>query len=185
VPAGTETPIIGEARRLFQSRRRAASRHCREGYTMRIALAADHHGYLLRRHILERLAEQGHEVVDRGTDSPEPTDYPDAARDVAGDVIAGRAERGIVICGSGAGVSIAANKFPGIRAAAVSDTFTAHQCVEHDDVNVLCLGAETVGRWLALDIVDAFVGARFTGEQRHRRRVGKIEQFERRLRGED
>jgi len=146
---------------------------------MRIAIGADHHGYLLRREIIELLASQGHQAMDVGTDGPEPTDYPDAARDVARAIIAGDAERGIVICGSGAGVSIAANKFPGVKAAAVSDTFTAHQCVEHDAVNVLCLGAETVGRWLALDIVRAFVGAQFTGEERHRRRVGKIEAFER------
>jgi len=148
---------------------------------MRIAVGADHEGYLLRRAVIDLVRQEGHEVLDLGTDSPDPVDYPDFASEVAGAVMDGRAERGILICGSGAGVSVAANKFPGIRAAAVGDAFTAHQCVEHDDVNVLCLGAQVVGTWLALDIVRAWARARFSGAERHCRRLNKIAEFERRL----
>ncbi len=146
---------------------------------MKIAVGADHEGYALRREVIAALKEAGHEVFDMGTDSADPVDYPDYARAVAEAIIEGRAERGILICGSGAGVSVAANKFRGIRAANVFDVFTAHQCVEHDDVNVLCLGAQVVGRWLALDLVRAWAGVKFSGAERHRRRLGKIEQIER------
>jgi ribose 5-phosphate isomerase B len=145
---------------------------------MRIAVAADHAGYLLRREVIEALREDGHDVLDLGTDGPEQTDYPDAARDVAQALLRGDAERGVLICGSGAGVSVAANKFKGIRAAACHDAYTAHQCVEHDDVNVLCMGSRVVGVALALDLVRAWVNARFTGEERHRRRLRKIEKIE-------
>ncbi|MGD2175265.1 MAG: RpiB/LacA/LacB family sugar-phosphate isomerase, partial [Candidatus Brocadiaceae bacterium] len=116
---------------------------------MRIAVGADHAGYLLRRAIIKALKEDGHEVLDMGTDSPESVDYPDYARAVAESIQEGRAERGVCICGSGAGVAMTAAKFKGIRAATVHDCFTAHQAVEHDDLNVLCLGSLVVGEWLA------------------------------------
>ena len=146
---------------------------------MKIAVGADHAGYLLRREVIEALRLEGHEVLDLGVDCPDPVDYPDSARAVAEAVVSGAAERGIIICGSGAGVSVAANKFRGIRAAAAHDVYTAHQSVEHDDVNVLCLGARVVGNRLALDVVRAWASARFTDEERHRRRVGKVMQIER------
>lgn len=146
---------------------------------MRIAVGADHRGYLLRRKVSEALKENGHEVLDMGQDDAESSDYPDYARYVCEAVREGRAERGVLICGSGAGVSIAANKFPGIRAAMAHDCFTAHQGVEHDDVNVVCIGAAVVGEWLALDIVRTFLNAEFQGLERQKRRVDKIEQIER------
>src|SRR5687767_9220495 len=148
---------------------------------MRIALAADHAGYLLKNELKPRLAELGHQVLDFGTDSPAPVDYPDSAAAVAGAIRAGEADRGIIVCGSGAGVSIAANKFPGIRAAVCHDTYTAHQAVEHDDLNVLCLGARIVGSAVACELIDAFVGARFSGEDRHQRRLDKVLAIERRF----
>jgi ribose 5-phosphate isomerase B len=148
---------------------------------MRIVLSADHAGYLLKNELAARLAQQGHEVLDLGTHSAAPVDYPDSAQAVASALADGQAERGIIVCGSGAGVSIAANKFPGIRAAVCHDTYTAHQAVEHDDMNVLCLGARVVGGALALDLVTAFLGARFSGDERHQRRLDKILGFERRF----
>ena len=141
---------------------------------MRIALAADHAGYLLKNELKPTLAELGHEVLDFGTDSPAPVDYPDSAEAVAGAIRAGRAERGVIVCGSGAGVSIAANKFPGIRAAVCHDTYTARQAVEHDDMNVLCLGARVIGGALAADLVKAFLGARYAREERFQRRLDKV-----------
>jgi len=148
---------------------------------MRIVLSADHAGYLLKNELAARLAQQGHEVLDLGTHSAAPVDYPDSAQAVAAALADGQAERGIIVCGSGAGVSIAANKFPGIRAAVCHDTYTAHQAVEHDDMNVLCLGARVIGGALALDLVTAFLGARFSGEERHQRRLDKILGFEQRF----
>ncbi len=141
---------------------------------MRLAFAADHAGYELKQELLAKLTHQGHEVLDCGTHSTAPSDYPDAAEAVAGALRDGMAERGVIVCGSGAGVSIAANKFPGLRAALCHDTYTAHQAVEHDDMNVLCLGARIIGGALALEIVTAFVGARFSGEPRHQRRLDKV-----------
>jgi ribose 5-phosphate isomerase B len=146
---------------------------------MRLALASDHAGYDLKQEILALLQGWGHDVEDLGAHSKEPMDYPDAAEAVAGALRGGRAERGIVVCGSGAGVSIAANKFPGIRAAVCHDTYTAHQAVEHDDLNVLCLGARVVGGALAAEVAAAFLGARFSGEGRHRRRLDKVLAIER------
>jgi ribose 5-phosphate isomerase B len=144
-----------------------------------IACGFDHAGFPLKAAILEALESAGHETLDLGTDSIEPIDYPDKAVAVARAVVAGDAERGVIVCGSGAGVSVAATKVPGIRAATVHDTYTAHQGVEHDDLNVLCLGARVVGPALASEIVTAFAGARFSGEERHRRRLGKIDAIER------
>ena len=141
---------------------------------MRIALAADHAGYLLKNELKPTLVELGHEVLDFGTDSPAPVDYPDSAEAVADAIRAGRAERGVIVCGSGAGVSIAANKFPGIRAAVCHDTYTARQAVEHDDMNVLCLGARVIGGALAADLVKAFLGARYAREERFQRRLDKV-----------
>jgi ribose 5-phosphate isomerase B len=150
---------------------------------MRIALAADHAGYLLKDELKARLSALGHDVLDLGTGSPAPVDYPDSAEAVATAIRAGQAERGIIVCGSGAGVSIAANKFPGIRAAVCHDTYTAHQAVEHDDMNVLCLGARVIGGALALDLANAFLGARYAGEERFQRRLDKVMRIEERFTG--
>jgi ribose 5-phosphate isomerase B len=146
---------------------------------MRIACGFDHAGSPLREVVFDVLAEAGHEALDLGTDSTEPIDYPDKALAVARAVAGGDADRGVIICGSGAGVSVAATKAPGIRAATTHDTYTAHQGVEHDDLNVICLGARVVGPALAAEIVRAFVGASFTGEERHRRRLRKVAAIER------
>ena len=145
---------------------------------MRLALSADHAGYHLKQELAAKLTQQGHEILDLGTQSLAPVDYPDSAEAVARSLRDGQAERGIIVCGSGAGVSIAASKFPGIRAAVCHDTYTAHQAVEHDDMNVLCLGARVVGPSLALELVTAFLAARFSGEDRHLRRLHKIADIE-------
>ena len=144
---------------------------------MKIACAFDHAGFPLKELVLEIVSE-GHEPIDLGTNSTDPVDYPDTARAAAEAVRGGRAERAIIVCGSGAGVAIAACKFPGVRAACAHDTYTAHQCVEHDDVNVLCLGARVIGPALAADVIRAFLGAAFTNEERHVRRLGKIQAIE-------
>jgi ribose 5-phosphate isomerase B len=141
---------------------------------MKIALSADHAGYQLKQELVARLAQQGHDVVDLGTHSSAPVDYPDSAEAVARMLREGQAERGIIVCGSGAGVSIAASKFPGIRAAVCHDTYSARQAVEHDDMNVLCLGSRVIGPALAVELVNAFLGATFSGEDRHLRRLHKI-----------
>jgi RpiB/LacA/LacB family sugar-phosphate isomerase len=148
---------------------------------MRLALSSDHAGYEMKRDLAAILGQKGHAVLDLGTYSLAPTDYPDAAESVANALRNGDAERGIIVCGSGAGVSIAANKFPGIRAAVCHDTYTAHQAVEHDDMNVLCLGSRVIGAALAQEITAAFLGATFSGESRHLRRLEKINAFERRF----
>jgi RpiB/LacA/LacB family sugar-phosphate isomerase len=150
---------------------------------MKIALAADHAGFEMKRDLAGKLAKEGHEVTDLGTHSTAAVDYPDYAEAVAEMLRQGQAERGIIVCGSGAGVSIAASKFPGIRAAVVHDVYTAHQAVEHDDMNVLCLGARVVGQALAREIVDAFLNARFSGDERHLRRLARIHDFETRASG--
>ena len=150
---------------------------------MRIALAADHAGFLLKNELTPKLAAMGHTVTDLGTDSPAPVDYPDTAEAVATAIRSGQADRGIIVCGSGAGVSIAANKFPGVRAAVCHDTYTAHQAVEHDDMNVLCLGARVIGGALAADLVSAFLGATYAGEERFQRRLDKVLAIERRFTG--
>jgi ribose 5-phosphate isomerase B len=150
---------------------------------MRIALAADHAGYEMKRDLAAALAQAGHEILDLGTHSSAAVDYPDYAEAVAGVLRDGQVDRGIIVCGSGAGVSIAANKFPGIRAAVCHDCYTAHQAVEHDDMNVLCLGSRVVGSNLAHEIAGAFLAAKFTGEERHLRRLAKIHDFEARFSG--
>jgi ribose 5-phosphate isomerase B len=146
---------------------------------MRIAVAADHAGHPLNERVIEELRGAGHELIDFGThDGSVPDDYPDYAKLLGEAVQTGDAEIGILVCGSGVGAAVAANKLRGIRAALCGDTYSAHQSREHDDCNVLCLGARVVGVELALDIVRSFVAARFTGEERHRRRVEKIKSME-------
>ena len=147
---------------------------------MRIAVGADHAGVPLNERVIDELRAGGHEVEDFGThDASLPDDYPDYALLVGQAVQQARAEIGILICGSGAGVSVAANKLKGVRAVMCCDTYTAHQSREHDDCNVLCLGARVVGPELAMELVRAFVGARFTNEERHRRRLQKVANIER------
>jgi ribose 5-phosphate isomerase B len=146
---------------------------------MRIAVAADHAGFPLNERVIEELQGAGHEIVDFGThDGSVPDDYPDYALQVGTAVQTGDADIGILICGSGVGAAVAANKLRGVRAALCGDTYSGHQCREHDDCNVLCLGARVTGVELALEIVRAFVNAEFTGEDRHRRRLAKIQAME-------
>jgi ribose 5-phosphate isomerase B len=149
-------------------------------YKMRIAVAADHAGYPLNERVIAELSRAGHELIDFGTHHGSvPDDYPDYALAVGEAVQSGAAEIAILICGSGVGAAVAANKLTGIRAALCGDTYSGRQSREHDDCNVLCLGARVVGVELALEIVRAFVGARFSGEERHRRRLEKIKEMER------
>jgi ribose 5-phosphate isomerase B len=149
---------------------------------MRVAVAFDHRGVKLRGRLLEVLNELGHEAVDLGTESDrERIDYPDKAREIGNAIATGSAERGVLVCGSGVGASIAASKLPGIRAAVCHDVYSAHQGVEHDDMNVLCLGSEVVGAELAADLVRAFLNAQFDGGERYVRRLEKIEQMEREI----
>jgi RpiB/LacA/LacB family sugar-phosphate isomerase len=145
---------------------------------MRIAAGSDHAGYELKEHLAAWLAESGHAVYDLGTHSADPVDYPDYAAAVAQAVLDGRADRGIIVCGSGAGAAIAANKLKGIRAGVAHDPYTAHQMVEHDDVNVLCLGSRVVGQALAEDLVKLFIDAKFSRDDRHVRRLDKIRALE-------
>ncbi|MEQ1760007.1 MAG: ribose 5-phosphate isomerase B [Vicinamibacterales bacterium] len=149
---------------------------------MRLALSADHAGFQMKDDLVRHLTQAGHQVLDLGTNSAEAVDYPDSAEAVAKAIRDGRAERGIIVCGSGAGVSVAANKVPGIRAAVCHDCYTAHQAVEHDDLNVLCLGARVIGIALALELVGTFLAARFSGEPRHATRLGKVLAIEERYR---
>jgi ribose 5-phosphate isomerase B len=146
---------------------------------VRVAIGADHAGYPLKQELIEHLAGSDHVVIDLGTDSTDPVDYPDIAAAVARAVVGGDADRGIVVCGSGAGASIAANKVTGARSAVVHDHYTAHQAVEHDDMNVLALGARVIGPTTATEIVDTFLDARFTGEERHARRLRKVVELDR------
>lgn len=141
---------------------------------MRVALGSDHAGFALKAHLAEMLAGKGMTVFDLGTHDEHPVDYPDFAAAVSRAVVDGRADRGIVVCGSGAGACVAANKIRGIRAATAHDTYTAHQAVEHDDVNVLCLGSRVVGQALAEELAMAFLTAKFTREERHLRRLAKV-----------
>ena len=146
---------------------------------MRIALSADHAGYELKRIIAESVRELGHEVLDLGTDNATtPVDYPDFAESVGLAVLEHRAERGLVICGSGVGASVAVNKLPGIRGGLCHDTYSAHQGVEHDDMNVLVLGSRIIGVELARELVRAYLGAQFSKEERHERRLAKVRAIE-------
>ena len=146
---------------------------------MRLVVGGDHAGFPLKGTVVQALRAWGHEVTDVGTHSPEPVDFPDIARDLCGRIQRGEAERGIMVCGTGVGAAIAANKLGGIRAAVCHDVYSAHQCVEHDDVNVLCLGAQIVGDRLALDLLRTYLGAEFSTSEEFRRRVRKLADLER------
>jgi ribose 5-phosphate isomerase B len=145
---------------------------------MKIVLGCDHAGFLLKPAILETIRKAGHTVLDVGTDSTVPVDYPDIVRKVGAAILEKKADRGILICGSGVGACIAANKIRGIYAAICHDVYSAHQGVEHDDMNVLCLGSRIIGPELARELVLAFLAARFSKEERHRRRVKKTRAIE-------
>ena len=145
---------------------------------MKVALGSDHAGFVLKNELEKHLRDAGHEVIDVGTYSDDPVDYPDFAQAVGESVLDGVVARGVVICGSGVGASVAANKLPGIRSAICHDVYSAHQGVEHDDMNVLCLGARIIGAAVAIELVDAFLGAEFTGEERHVRRLNKVKAIE-------
>ena len=146
-------------------------------HRMKVAVASDHAGFPLKARVLDEVRKLGHEPLDLGTNSTDPVDYPDYARAVA-DALSDGVERAVLICGSGAGACVAANKFPGIRAATCHDAFSAHQGVEDDGVNVLCLGARVIGEELAAELVRTYLNAHFSNLERHRRRVAKIEMFE-------
>lgn len=146
---------------------------------MKIAVGCDHAGFPLKDLVIEAIRCAGHEVLDLGTDSDAPVDYPDFAARVGRAIQRGQADRGVLLCGSGVGAAVAANKLRGVRAGLCHDTYTAHQSVEHDDVNVLTLGARVIGPELAREVVQAFLGARFSGEERHVRRLAKILELER------
>lgn len=147
---------------------------------MRLVVGGDHAGFVLKGPVVEALRNWGHEVTDVGTHSAEPVDFPDIARELCARIQHGEAERGIMVCGTGVGASIAANKMPGIRAAVAHDVYSAHQCVEHDDVNVLCLGAQIVGEPLAFDLLRAYLNAEFSTAEEFRRRVSKLGELDHR-----
>jgi RpiB/LacA/LacB family sugar-phosphate isomerase len=149
---------------------------------MKVAIASDHAGFLMKQDVAEYLRKNGYEIIDLGTNSQEPVDYPDFSEAAGRALLEGKAERGIVICGSGVGASVAANKIPGIRAGLCHDHYSAHQGVEHDDMNVLVLGSRVIGLEMAHDLVLAFLNAKFTGEDRHQRRLAKIKSIENRWR---
>ena len=145
---------------------------------MIIALATDHGGFPLKKTVADAIESCGLTVLDLGTHDEKPVDYPDYAIAVAESLLNGRAQRGILLCGSGVGACVAANKMNGIRACLCHDTYSAHQGVEHDDMNILCLGARVIGPALAAELVRTFLGARFSEETRHKRRLGKIAALE-------
>jgi len=146
---------------------------------MRIAIGSDHAGYTMKEDLAGKLRELGHDVLDVGAYKADPDDdYPDFAEAVGKAIVEGKAERGVLICGSGVGVSVAANKMPGIRAAVCHDTYSAHQGVEHDNMNVLVLGSRIIGIELAHDLLRSYLSARFSGEERHRRRLAKVDAIE-------
>ncbi len=150
------------------------------GTAMKLVIGADHAGFPMKDPVVKLLRSWGHTVKDCGTFSPDPVDFPDIAAAVCEEVRSGRAQRGIMVCGTGVGASIAANKNPGIRAALCHDTFSAHQCVEHDDVNVLCIGAWIIGIKVAEEILTAFLNARFSTDEDFRRRVRKLNEMDKR-----
>ncbi len=145
---------------------------------MRIAVACDHAGFLLKENVIDAVIAAGHEPLDLGTFSTASVDYPDYAEKLGRAILAGQAERGVLICGSGVGASVAANKLDGIYAGLCHDVYSAHQGVEHDAMNVLCLGARVLGPAMVPELVNAFLHAEFSNEERHRRRVGKIYHME-------
>jgi ribose 5-phosphate isomerase B len=145
---------------------------------MKVTIGSDHAGYHLKSELARELTCAGHEVTDLGTHGTEAVDYPDYAQAVGEAVAAGEADRGVLVCGSAVGVGVAANKIPGIRAGVCHDTYSAHQAVEHDDINVLCLGERVIGPALACEVLHSFMRARFTGEERHVRRLEKVTAIE-------
>jgi len=146
---------------------------------MRVAVGMDHGGYPLKEFILEELRKEGHDVVDVGAFNLDPTDdYPDFSRAVGEAILSGVAERGVLVCGSGVGAAVAANKMKGIRASVCHDHYSAHQGVEHDNMNVLCLGARIIGSEMAADLIRSFLAAQFSGEARHERRLKKVAEME-------
>ena len=145
---------------------------------MKVAIAADHAGFPLKEWLMTELEREGHAFIDLGTHDTTPSDYPDHARDLGESINKGHVERGILVCGSGIGASVAANKIHGIRAGLAHDTYSGHQGVEHDDMNVLCLGARVIGPEAAAEIARAFLGAQFSGEERHLRRVNKVKRMD-------
>jgi ribose 5-phosphate isomerase B len=146
---------------------------------MRIVIGSDHAGWPLKGSVIDHIKALGHEVHDVGSFDDQPVDFPDIARALTGEIKSGKAERGIMVCGTGVGASIAANKVKGIRAAVCHDIHSAHQCVEHDDVNVMCIGAQIVGPWLANDLVAAYLEAEFSTDEDCRRRVEKLHDMDR------
>ena len=148
---------------------------------MRIVLGADHAGFELKQNLMGYVSGLGHQVLDVGTEGTAPVDYPDYAEAVATAILEGKADRGILVCGSGVGASVAANKIPGIRAGLCHDTYSGHQGVEHDDMNVVVLGSRVIASELAREIVRAFLGAAFSGEERHVRRLAKVGRIESRF----
>jgi ribose 5-phosphate isomerase B len=142
---------------------------------MRLVIGSDHAGFGLKRLVLDHLRELGHSVIDVGSFDDASVDFPDIAQKVGHAITSGTAERGLMVCGTGVGAAIAANKMKGIRAAVCHDIHSAHQCVEHDDVNVMCIGAQIVGAWLARDLISAYLAARFSTEEEFRRRVAKLD----------
>jgi len=145
---------------------------------MRVVIGSDHAGFELKQMLIDYVRDMGHEVINVGTDNADPVDYPDFAKKVGMEILGKRADRGVLICGSGVGASVSANKIPGIRAAICHDCYSAHQGVEHDDMNVLVIGARIVASSLAMDLVRMYLDAEFTDEERHRRRLEKITALE-------
>src|SRR4051812_18456084 len=145
--------------------------------TMRLVIGSDHAGWRLKSDVIEHVRALGHEVVDVGSYDDNPVDFPDVARKVGGKITSGEADRGLMVCGTGVGASIAANKMKGIRAAVCHDVHSAHQSVEHDDVNVMCIGAQIVGAWLAKDLVASYLQAEFSTDEDFRRRVRKLDEM--------
>lgn len=145
---------------------------------MKIVVGSDHAGFPMKAGIVSYIRSLGHELVDVGSYHPDPVDFPDIARSLTDLLLSGEADRGLMICGTGVGASIAANKCAGIRAAVGHDVHSAHQCVEHDNVNVLCIGAQIVGPWLANDLISAFLQAEFSSEEEFRRRVSKLDEMD-------
>jgi ribose 5-phosphate isomerase B len=147
---------------------------------MRVVIGGDHAGFQLKQIIGDSLRSAGHTIIDVGTDSEEPVDYPDYAEALGKVIVQDQAERGVLICGSGVGASVAVNKIPGIRAGLCHDSYSAHQGVEHDEMNVLVLGARVIGTALARELVDCFLAAQFNHEERHQRRLQKVKALEQR-----
>ena len=148
---------------------------------MKIVVGSDHAGFPMKGKVLESLRANGHEVIDVGSYDEKPVDFPDVAAQVGEAILSKQADRGLMVCGTGVGASIAANKIRGIRAAVCHDVHSAHQSVEHDDVNVMCIGAQIVGPWLAVDLVNAFLKAQFSDEEDYRRRVAKLDEMDSRM----